>query len=57
MIYTKIPTEERKKRVEAVLEKMKMLKDTCRILDSQGFKESRHGIKDHYVIEGAFVRT
>ena len=57
MIYTKIPTEERKKRVEAVLEKMKMLKDTCRILDSQGFKGSRHGIKDHYVIEGAFVRT
>jgi len=34
-----------------------MLKDTCRILNSQGFKESRHGIKGHYVIERAFAGT
>lgn len=32
-----------------------MLKDTCRILDGWGFKESRHGEKAHYVIERAFV--
>ncbi len=32
-----------------------MLKDTCEILDSQGFKEARHGNAGHYVIERAFV--
>jgi ferredoxin--NADP+ reductase len=32
-----------------------MLKETCEILDGQGFKESRHGIKGHYVIERAFA--
>lgn len=32
-----------------------MLKDTCSILNSWGFEESRHGIKGHYVIERAFV--
>ncbi|HDZ57171.1 MAG TPA: ferredoxin--NADP reductase [Pseudomonas xinjiangensis] len=32
-----------------------MLKDTCAILDSQGFKEARHGDQGHYVIERAFV--
>ncbi len=32
-----------------------MLKDTCRILDEQGFNESRHGDQGHYVIERAFV--
>lgn len=32
-----------------------MLKDTCAILDRQGFKESRHGDLGHYVIERAFV--
>lgn len=32
-----------------------MLKDTCEILDSLGFEESRHGQKAHYVIERAFV--
>ena len=32
-----------------------MLKDTCRILDNQGFKESRHGVAAHYAIERAFV--
>jgi ferredoxin/flavodoxin---NADP+ reductase len=32
-----------------------MLKDTCRILDKRGFKESRHGIAAHYAIERAFV--
>lgn len=32
-----------------------MLKDTCAILDEQGFKESRHGERAHYVIERAFV--
>lgn len=32
-----------------------MLKDTCQILDSLGFEESRHGQKAHYVIERAFV--
>ncbi|MGB3621924.1 ferredoxin--NADP reductase [Ketobacter sp. MCCC 1A13808] len=32
-----------------------MLKDTCRILDAKGFKESRHGEQGHYVIERAFV--
>ena len=34
-----------------------MLKDTCRILDDQGFRESRHGIKGHYVIERAFAES
>jgi len=34
-----------------------MLKDTCRILDDWGFKESRHGIKAHYVIERAFAES
>jgi ferredoxin/flavodoxin---NADP+ reductase len=32
-----------------------MLKDTCDILDSQGFYEARHGNAGHYVIERAFV--
>ena len=32
-----------------------MLKDTCAIIEEWGFKESRHGIKAHYVIERAFV--
>ncbi len=32
-----------------------MLKETCRILDDQGFKEVRHGHFGHYVIERAFV--
>lgn len=32
-----------------------MLKDICKVLDDWGFKESRHGIKEHYVIERAFV--
>ncbi|MDT8399591.1 MAG: ferredoxin--NADP reductase [Pseudomonadales bacterium] len=32
-----------------------MLKDTCGILDAQGFRESRHGEQGHYVIERAFV--
>lgn len=32
-----------------------MLKDTCAILDRQGFMESRHGDLGHYVIERAFV--
>ncbi len=32
-----------------------MLKDTCAILDRQGFKEARHGDLGHYVIERAFV--
>ncbi len=32
-----------------------MLNDSCEILNDWGFKESRQGIKDHYVIERAFV--
>lgn len=32
-----------------------MLKETCRILDDQGFREVRHGDFGHYVIERAFV--
>jgi len=32
-----------------------MLKDTCDILDSLGFKEARNGEAGHYVIERAFV--
>ena len=32
-----------------------MLKDTCQILEAWGFKESRQGIKGHYVIERAFA--
>jgi ferredoxin--NADP+ reductase len=32
-----------------------MLKDSCQILNDWGFKESRQGIKAHYVIERAFV--
>ncbi|WP_045857095.1 ferredoxin--NADP reductase [Teredinibacter purpureus] len=32
-----------------------MLKDTCQILDNQGFKEARNGKLGHYVIERAFV--
>ena len=32
-----------------------MLKDTCTILDQQGFMEARHGNAGHYVIERAFV--
>jgi ferredoxin--NADP+ reductase len=34
-----------------------MLKDTCRILDDEGFKEARHGDAGHYVIERAFVES
>ncbi len=34
-----------------------MLKDITRMLDSQGFRESRHGQAAHYVIERAFVET
>ena len=34
-----------------------MLKDTCAILDSHGFQESRHGDLGHYVIERAFVES
>ena len=34
-----------------------MLKDTCSILEGQGFKESRHGHLAHYVIERAFVES
>jgi ferredoxin--NADP+ reductase len=34
-----------------------MLKETCRLLDSKGFKESRHGQAAHYVIERAFVSS
>ena len=32
-----------------------MLKDVAKILDDWDFKESRHGIQGHYVIERAFV--
>lgn len=32
-----------------------MLKDTSKILDNWGFKETRHGDYGHYVIERAFV--
>jgi len=32
-----------------------MLKDTCNILDQQGFEEARNGKLGHYVIERAFV--
>ncbi|WP_111495887.1 MULTISPECIES: ferredoxin--NADP reductase [Marinobacter] len=32
-----------------------MLKDTCAILDAQGFEEARQGDLGHYVIERAFV--
>jgi len=32
-----------------------MIKDTCKLLDSWGFKESRHGKQGHYVIERAFA--
>ena len=32
-----------------------MLKDTCDILNEQGFSEARHGELGHYVIERAFV--
>ncbi|WP_101758628.1 ferredoxin--NADP reductase [Oceanicoccus sp. KOV_DT_Chl] len=32
-----------------------MLKDTCNILDAQGFNEARHGNAAEYVIERAFV--
>ncbi|MEX1197968.1 MAG: ferredoxin--NADP reductase [Pseudohongiellaceae bacterium] len=34
-----------------------MLKDLTAILDRWGFKESRHGIQAHYVIERAFVES
>jgi ferredoxin--NADP+ reductase len=32
-----------------------MLKDTCAILNSMGFKEARGGDMGHYVVERAFV--
>ncbi len=34
-----------------------MLKEICALLDSRGFRESRHGKQAHYVIERAFVET
>jgi ferredoxin--NADP+ reductase len=34
-----------------------MLKDTSRILENWGFRESRHGIQGSYVIERAFAET
>jgi ferredoxin--NADP+ reductase len=34
-----------------------MLKELCALLDSRGFKESRHGEAAHYVIERAFVES
>ena len=34
-----------------------MLKDICSLLDSRGFRESRHGKQAHYVIERAFVES
>lgn len=34
-----------------------MLKDTCQILDTLGFKESRQGNLGHYVVERAFVES
>lgn len=34
-----------------------MLKDSCRILDELGFRESRHGELGEYAIERAFVET
>ena len=34
-----------------------MLKDCCELLDEKGFKESRQGEKNQYVIERAFVES
>ncbi len=34
-----------------------MLKEICALLDSKGFRESRHGEAAHYVIERAFVES
>jgi ferredoxin--NADP+ reductase len=34
-----------------------MLKEICALLDSRGFRESRHGEAAHYVIERAFVES
>jgi ferredoxin--NADP+ reductase len=34
-----------------------MLRDTSRILDAQGFSESRHGVQAEYVIERAFAES
>ena len=34
-----------------------MLKDSCKLLDSRGFKEARQGTAGHYVIERAFVES
>jgi ferredoxin--NADP+ reductase len=34
-----------------------MLKEICALLDSRGFRESRHGRQAHYVIERAFVES
>lgn len=34
-----------------------MLKDTCGLLDSMGFEESKRGYMGHYVIERAFVES
>ena len=34
-----------------------MLKEICKLLDSRGFREARHGKAAHYVIERAFVET
>jgi ferredoxin--NADP+ reductase len=34
-----------------------MLKGICGLLDSRGFRESRHGRQAHYVIERAFVES
>ena len=34
-----------------------MLKEICRLLDSAGFSEARHGKAAHYVVERAFVES
>ena len=34
-----------------------MLKEICALLDGRGFRESRHGLPAHYVIERAFVES
>jgi ferredoxin--NADP+ reductase len=34
-----------------------MLKEICALLDTRGFRESRHGQPAHYVIERAFVES
>jgi len=34
-----------------------MLKEICKLLDSRGFSEARHGEPAHYVVERAFVES